>query len=366
LWLLICPTGVAIIFALILMCWSIPVQVHVELTTQRVAFGVDPKQTGARIIVDGMDVRSVGIERFASITFEPDSVEVAVPSEYDARTDSFPSTAWKPLSLTGTMVGFSTQTASKNARVIVEEKLKSKNSGIRVDPIYALPGVQISIETRGRKNDELAITVTNHSSVTLSLEGSIAIIAADTRMSGVEDPISERNMEVTYGVHLRGNAPFIEVAGRSDGLVILPTFRTGQANRNIASNVAVSTLEFTSQNSGGERVSALSGNGLITFPAHPYLGTITINETDAVGLERLEEFSIKSVSTSPGLSGIRIVGDGMAGQIRTKTGQIPIERHLTAFDALTHNSGVTALFALGAWLIPTLLGALRFLKVING
>jgi hypothetical protein len=362
LWLLALPTAVAIVIAIVLMRWSIPVLVHVELTTQRVALVVAARQAHAKAILNAMDVRSVGIEKFSSIAFEPDRVEVAVPSEYDIEKDIFPSGAWKPLSVIGAGAGFEATKIAQHSRITVEEKGGSTNSGLRLDPIGALPGARVTMETRGGKNDGLAITVTGHPSITLSLRGQIAIIAEDIRMSGVKGPAYEKSTEVTYGVHLRENAPWIEIAGQPDGLVILPTFKTGQGTTQVASDVAVATLEFTRQDPSGERVSALTGNGLITFPAYPHLGSITINESDAVGLERLDKFSIKSLTLSPGVSGVRLVGNGMAGQIRTKTGQIPIERHLTAFDALTHNSGLTALFALVVWFIPTTIGALRLFK----
>ena len=46
---------------------------------------------------------------------------------------------------------------------------------------------------------------------------------------------------------------------------------------------------------------------------------------------------------------MHLVGDGMVKQIRTKTGQIPIEHRLTAFDALWHSPRLAVFFAIVVW-----------------
>ncbi len=58
-----------------------------------------------------------------------------------------------------------------------------------------------------------------------------------------------------------------------------------------------------------------------------------------------------------------LVGNGMAKQIRTKTGQIPIQRRrLTAFDALWHNARLAVLFTIVAAIFSASLGAYRLWK----
>ena len=56
----------------------------------------------------------------------------------------------------------------------------------------------------------------------------------------------------------------------------------------------------------------------------------------------------------------------MAKQIRTKTGQIPIQKHrLTAFDALWHNARLAVSFTIIAAVFTTSLGAYRLWKELK-
>ena len=148
----------------------------------------------------------------------------------------------------------------------------------------------------------------------------------------------QRYDELTYRVRLPERASWIEVAASSDGPILSPTFASGQSTIPIFSRIPVTTLDFTKQESSGERVSALTGEGTITFPDYPHLGTVPIKKNEAIGLEQLDRFTIQEISLTAKASGMHLVADGMAKQIRTKDGQIPIQHRLTALDALWHNA----------------------------
>ena len=64
-------------------------------------------------------------------------------------------------------------------------------------------------------------------------------------------------------------------------------------------------------------------------------------------------------------SGLHLVGIGMAKQIRTKTGQIPIAYRLTKFDDLWHNARLALFFTIVAAVFTTSLGAYRLWKEFN-
>lgn len=362
LWFLSCPTLAVAVIVSVLMNWPMPVLVQVELTTQRVEFVVDAAQALGKPILNALDVRSVGIEKFSSIAFEPKTINVADPSEYRVEADAFPPSAWKQLTVTTSKVRFDANDITRHPRITVEGIDGQARTSLRLDPIRVSPGVRITVETRGGKNEGLSVKVAGQSSVNLSLHGPFALIAEHIRMSGVSGPFYDGSAEVTYRVRLHESAPWIEIVGQPDGLVILPALSIGQAMIPASTDVAVATLEFTRQDPSGERVSALTGKGLITFLEYPQLGSLTLSESEAVGLERLDRFSIKELALSPSANGITLVGEGMVGQIRTRTGQIPIKRHLTAFDALKHNSQLMALFAIIVWVVPTTIAAYRLFK----
>ncbi len=79
------------------MLWSISTRIQIELTTERVEFAVDASASQDRAMLGPLTARALGIEKFTSISFEPESVEVADPAQYDMAKDDFPASAWKPL-----------------------------------------------------------------------------------------------------------------------------------------------------------------------------------------------------------------------------------------------------------------------------
>lgn len=353
---------VTAVTVLALMRWAIPVLVQVELTTQRVEFVVDAAQPQGKPILNTLQVRSLGIENFSSVAFEPNTIRVADPSRYLIEGDTFPPSAWKQVTVTTPRVEFEAHDIERHPRVSAAVDNYSKGTALRLDPISVAPGIRVAVETRGEKKEGLSVTVAGQQRVNLSVLGPVALIADHTRMIGVSGPTHKEDAEVTYRIGLRESAPWIEIVGRSDGLVILPAISIGQAAIPVSTGIAVATLDFTRQDPSGERVSAVTGKGLITFPEYPHLGSMTISESDGLGLERLDQFSIKELTMSPGSHGIDLVGEGMVGQIRIRTGQILIERHLTAFDALKHNSQLMALFAIIVWVVPTVIGAHKLVK----
>jgi hypothetical protein len=362
LWFITIPAFVTAVAAIALMRWAIPVLVQVQLTTQRVEFVVDAAQPQGKPILNTLGVRSLGIEHFSSVVFEPETIRVADPSRYLVEGDAFPPSAWKQVSVTTPRVSFEPNDIARHPRIGVDMNNDSHGTAMRLDPIGVAAGVRVVVETRGEKNERLSITVAGQQRVNLSVRGPFALIADHTRITGVSGPTYEDDAEVTYRIRLRESAPWIEIVGRSDGLVILPVLSIERPTIPVSTDIAVATLEFMRQDPSGERVSALTGQGLITFPEYPHLGRMTIGESDGVGLERLDRFSIKELTVSPDSDGISLVGEGMVGQIRTRTGQIPIERHLTAFDALKHNSQLMALFAIIVWVVPTAIGAHKLFK----
>lgn len=362
LWLVSLPTVVGAAVVIGLMLWSIPARVQVELTTERIEFVVEATQSRPQPVLDALDVRSVAIEKFAALAFEPETFEVADPSKYQIAKDDFPRTAWRLLRVTGSTVTMAAKDQTRHPRVTVEGLKGGGQEPFHLDPMAVVQGSRVTLETRGGKNEGLTIKVTGQESMSLSLRGPFKLIADHTELRGVADQPFPRHDELTYRVRLPEHASWIEVAASSDGPILSPTFASSQSATSIVSSIPVSTLDFTRQDASGERVGALTGQGTITFPDYPHLGSVLINKDDAIGLERLNKFTIKEISLAANGRGMHLVGDGMAKQIRAKTGQIPIQYRLTAFDALWHNPRLALLFAIVAWVFPTTLAAYRLWK----
>ena len=361
--LLSLPTIITAMIVTGLMLWSIPATVQVELTTKRIEFVVDAVQGQGKAILGPLDARSVAIDKFTTMSFEPESMEIADPSQYQMDKDDFPSSAWQPLRIASANITLAAKDSTRHPRVTVEGPNRNGLPTISLDPIVVEPAAHVTLEARGEKTSGLTIKIAGQEGFKLPVHEPVKLTAQHTQVRGITDLPFQDNEELTYSIRLPDRASWIEIAASPEGPVLSPTFPSSQPVTTILSGVPVTTMEFTEQGPSGDQVSALTGKGTITFPDYPHLDQVSISEHEAIGLERLDRFTIEQVTFAPGGHGMNLVGHGMAKQIRTKTGQLlPIKHHLTAFDALWHSPRLAVFFAIIVWVFPTTLGAYRLWK----
>jgi hypothetical protein len=363
LWFVILPTALAAVVVIGLTLWSIPARVQVDITTERIEFVVETTPSQGKPVLGPLDVRSVAIEKFAAMTFGPETLEVADPSQYQVETDDFPSTAWRSLNVTGlTKVTLATKDSTRHPRVTVEGLNRNEQKTFHLDAMAVAPGAHVTLETRGGNNEGLTVKITGQDSVSLSFREPLKLIADHSEMHGPAGIPFQRYDELTYRIRLPEHASGIEVAASPDGPILSPTFASGQSTISIFSRIPVTTLDFTRQESSGVRVSALTGEGTMTFPDYPHLGTVPIKKSEAIGLEHLDRFTIQEIGLTAKASGMHLIANGMAKQIRTKDGQIPVQHRLTALDALWHNARLAVLFTIITAVLSASLGAYRLWK----
>jgi hypothetical protein len=362
-WLVSAPAILAAAVVVGLMLWSIPARVQVELTTERVEFKIG-ETTQGKTTLEGFDMQSVSIEKFDALSFEPDRVEVADPSQYRVETDDFPSSAWKALNAGGPKVTLGAKDQTQHPRVTVEGLNAAESETIHLDPIAVAPGTHVTLARReifGGKKEGLTIQITGQKTVSLSIDKPFKLIADQAELRDIEIPFRQQD-ELTYRVTLPEQASGIEIIALPGGPILSPTFASGQSATSIFRGIPVVTLDFTKQDSSGERVSALIGQGAVSFPDYPHLGSVPLKEGEAIGLERLDKFMIQRVTLQPGGGGMNVVGYGLVKQIRTKRGDIPIQHSLTALDALWHHARLAVFVTIIATVFTTSLGAYRLWK----
>lgn len=344
-----------------LMLWPISARVEVELTTKRVEFEIGETSQG-KTTLGGLEVRSITIEKFTALIFQPETFEVADPSQYDEKKDDFPPSAWKPLTSEGSTVTLAAKDQTRHPRVTVEGLDGAAQATIHLDAMAVKQQAHVTMEARGGKNDGLTVKVAGQDGLSLSLHEPFKLIADHAELRDLPNSSFQENDELTYRATLPQRSSWIEIASASDGLILSPTIASSQSATSIFSGIPVATLDFTRQDPSGERVSALTGQGTITFPDYPHLGNVPVSKGDAIGLEGIDRFTIKEIRLTPNAGGLRLVGAGMAKQIRTKTGPIPIQYRLTALDALWHNERLAVFVTIMAAVLTTSLGAYRLRK----
>ena len=391
-WLVGSPAIMAAMMVVGLMLWPVSAHVRVDFTTERIEFEVGAKQSQDSFTLAGMIADSVGIENFEAITFAPSTIEVADPSLYQLEEDRFPDKAWRKLAFAESELTVVANHQTRRSRVVLEGTNAGKREPIKLDSIEVKSKSRVSLETREKREEKekrdktekrekkersegLTIKIAGQNEFILSPGRQVTFITDHAEIRGLKGLPFKQDDELTYRVTFPDHLSRVTVKVQSDELVLLPTFVLEQSAHQVFGGIPVTTLDFTRQASeadGGEqtvvkagaRVSALTGEGAITFPDYlDLLGTVPIKQDEAVGLEHLDGFTIREISLMANVSGLHLVGDGMAKEIRTKTGQIPIQSHrLTMFDALWHNARLAVFVTILATVFTTSLGAYRLWK----
>lgn len=362
-WLVSAPAILSAVVASGLMFWSIPARVQVELTTERIEFEIGEISQG-KVILDGFDMQSLAIEKFASLDFEPTKLEVADPGQYRAKTDDFPSAAWRQLKVNDAKVTVVAKDQTRHPRVTVESQNAKGQETIHLDPMAIATGAHITLESRkvhGGKKDGFILQVTGQDRVTLSINQPFKLIADQVELRDLALPFRQQD-ELTYRVTLPEQASWLAVTALPSGLILSPTVAPSQSATSTFSNIPVVAMDFTKQEASGERVSALIGQGTIRFLDYPHLGTVPLKEGEAIGLERLDRFIIERAMLRPGAGGMSVMGYGLLKQIKTKRGKLPLQYKLSALDALWHNAWLSVFMTIIVTVFTTSLGAYRLWK----
>jgi hypothetical protein len=356
-WLISTPAILAAVAVIGLMLWPIPVRVLVELTTDRMEFEIGTTEQG-KTMLGGFDLQSLTIEKFSELALEPTTVEVADPLQYQDETDDFPPSAWKRLTITGHKAMLGAKDQTRHPKVTVVGLNTSGQGTIHFDPMAVAQGTRVTLKARGGKKEALTIQVTGQDTITLPIDKPFELIAAHAELRDIELPVRQHD-EMTYRVTLPEQASWIEITALPGGPIFSPTFVLGPSATSFFKGIPAVTMDFTEQDPSGERISALTGQGTISFPDYPHLGSVPLNEGEAIGLEQLDKFTIERVAFSPGGGGMNVIGYGMVKRVRTKRGEIPIQHSLSALDALWHNARLAMSAAIVSAVFTASLGAYR-------
>ena len=362
-WLVSSPAILTAVAVVGLMLWSVPARVQVELTTERVEFEIAANEQG-KTMLDGFDMQSVAIEKFSTLVFEPATFEVADPAQYRVETDDFPPSAWKRLNADRTKVTVGAKDQTRHPRVTVEGLTTAEQDRIHLDPMALAPGTHVTLAMRdihGGKKEGVTFQVAGQDLVTLALHKPFKLIADQVELSGIASLFRQQD-EATYRITLPEQRAWIAVTALPGGLILSPTFVSGQPTTSFFSGISVATMDLTKQDSSGDRVSALTGQGSISFEDYPHLGSVPLKEGEAIGLERLDKFTIEHVTLRPEGNGMHVVGHGLVKQVRTKRGEIPIQHSLTMLDAWWHNARLAVFVVIVSAVFTTSLGAYRLWK----
>jgi len=361
--LLTLPTVVVVVAVLILMNWSIPTRVQVDLTVNRAVFSVGGDESATAILNAPVRFQSITVEKFANIKLSPEKLEVADPAQYIPTADRYPQDAWKSLTVTPPVVITGEDETLQPPVTLESAEPGSTDLGI-LDLIRVKSGAQVILELRSDRAEDLTIQVERQESfATLSMPGSFQLISDYGRVGGITGSPYQEEDSLTYRTQLPDDRPLIEVNSQPGSLVLLLSVAPEKTeNLFYKGGIPVTVLEFIRQGLTGEIETTLMKGveGHISYPDYPDVEKVSFQSPDFLGLDKLEKFRIEEIALNQKDKGIQFRLSGVAGHIRTGSRDFPQDHRLTRFATLWQGSRLTVLSIMIVWVFCTALGGYQW------
>lgn len=361
--LLILPTLVIALVAAILMSWTIPTLVEVDITVDRAVFEIEGDESVS--ILDSTVFQSLTVERFNRVTLNPETFAVADPAEYLLTEDRYPESAWQNLTVSSPLEITEEEETLQPAITLEKFSSDSRYTGV-LDHVRVKPGTRVVLELYGTRTTVLTLKIEGQtSSATLSILEPFLLLTAYCRFTGLTGSPFKTDL-LTYRGQLAEHSPEIEIYGKDNALVLILKISHEHKTEPFSKEVIpVTALEFTHQRETGGYRTALVKEGRINYPGYPQLGEKSIRPPDFLSLNKLEKFRIKEITLDPQQKGISLRLEGIAGVIRAGSQEFLRDYRLTLFDILWLNPRLVVLFSIIAWIFPTTIGVFKLYKGLS-
>ncbi len=129
-------------------------------------------------------------------------------------------------------------------------------------------------------------------------------------------------------------------------------------------SIPITAINLFKQSRIGDRVSTLTEKqeAVITYPDYADLPAVKIVSPDLLAMDDLDRVVITQIEWSTTAPGIRLVLDGRVGHVASMSGKFQRDHRVSQYDRLTHNTKLMAVLAILGWVVPTLIGARKFVK----
>jgi len=335
--------GGVLVIALALMYWLVPTRISLEAAVSRVemTLGTFPTQQ----ILNSLEIETISFGQFSKIELHPSSLRVADPNQYNMETDSFPPTAWQPLTMFG-YVRISPKTQG-NLVTIQPENPREKILGI-LDPIYVREESHVIFEMDEHDPRIVTIKISGpETRVIFTPTQRFEIIADESHVAGIKDFPFPDEPSFTFRPELPEHRSKIEIRGTDQHLILILKVSLSSGNQIFAERpIPIKTLDLSRQDASGNRVTALVTPGVLRYPDFPDLPAQTIPATEYVSIEPKKVMTIKRMRLLTDKPGLMLLLDGTAKHIRSGSAEFPVDHRLSKFDKLLNNAKVKSLFGL--------------------
>jgi len=335
--------GGVLVIALALMYWLVPTRISLEAAVSRaeMRLGTFPTQQ----ILNHLEIEMISFGQFSKVELHPSSLRVADPKQYNMETDSFPPSAWQPLTMFG-YVQISPNTQG-NLVTIQPEDPNEKILGI-LDPIHVREESNVIFEVDEHDPQTVTIKISGpETRVIFTPTQPFEFIADETKVDGIKDFPFPDEPSLTFRPELPEHRSKIEIRGTPRHLILILKVSLSSGNQIFSEQpITIKTLDLSRQDASGNRVTALVSPGVLRYPDFPDLSAQTIPVTEYVSIEPKKAMTIKRMTLLTDKPGLRLLLDGTAKHIQSGSAEFPVDHRLSKFDELWNNAKVKLLFGL--------------------
>lgn len=363
---LIVPPLLIGILTVILMKWPLRTRISARITTTHTNFTVgSSEQTRTTAILNSVNVHSLGVENFSAVKLTPESMLVAAPDQYLLESDSYPESAWSPLSLSQPAISLMGVGGNFISRVTIERISPAVN--LRLEDVQVTAGSNIKLEAQEESRLNLHASHGNEAArVSIMPSGEFLMVADYCKLEAVHS-LPFQQASLTYKAKLPVNNPTLDIEDASGSLIFIIRFpQGGNSNPFSTRPIPVTGINFTHiDESNGQVLSALAEGTTIDFPDYPNKEDISVNKSDFISLNQLENFSINELEYKPLSQTITLFINGTAGEVKSGPGGFLRDLRVTAFDYIWHSNVLIKLFSIVGWVVCVIVAGYKLFQELN-
>ncbi len=354
--------GVAVFF---LMKSRIPTHLKVDLTADRAVFTVGgTDEAYGTEVLNSVSFESITIEKFARIDLSPEKLQIADP---DIQSEPpYPESAWTSLTVIPPVVITGEEERLQPSVNLENTKAVPVTMG-NLDRISVRQGSQVTLEVGASQKLDLTIKVEQYnSSAVLSIHEPFQIMIDKGRISGITHLPYDADL-LTFRAQLPNYNPHVKITGQPRSLVLTLTISPEKSTEVFPKGgIPVTELDFTRQNSRGDRETTLVKDGEITYPDYPTIEKVSFKASDFIRFQPLDKFCITQIALDPEHKGIRFLLEGIVKYARSGSFEFQKDHRLTRFTTLRENSQLAILATIIAWLFTTTVAGCKLYKELKG
>lgn len=354
------PTVFVLSLVWFLAHWEVATQFRLEAVASRIEFTINTAE-GFTKILESIPVREVIFEKFSAFEIEPDHGEVADSALYDIASDTFPASAWQPVTLLQPVIRFAPVSDQVISKVAIAGLSGATSPAGVLDAVRIAPRTTFILETR-RLTTGLTLRLLGDRPRALFLwEAPIELVADHTAINGLE-PIGGGDSR-SYRFYPKSSGPVASFSGRRSELVMsLRPVVDLHDKLKIGAGVRITSVDFTMLDDTGRRVSSITAESSLSFPDSPSMREQHLAASEFLEIRNIRRALVREVQYDAARSVLIVSLEGEAGNLRTGTRGLSNDLRSNALSRLRNKQPLIILLLFAAWLVSTCIGVVTLVR----